>query len=394
MPQKTSKSKTTTNSNKNKNTQKVVVNINSNASTKKTSKKGTQSYTKGNAYLGGTSMRGVMYPSPTIINNIPSTPPMMFPTMETNRINNIENLAHNIASQVQELNGRIHASPNIEIKNVMPQLTQPMRDIVQQSRIMKDVEAQTTPKPHMSSQFSHVLPNAQPIDTGDTSSSTSTPSFGGSSSSSDGSSGGGNLPVQQDVSMITAQSASVASPMQSVQMGNSLSTIPEEPSIKQESSKPNTGNESVSSNSPQSRYDDITSALSRLSISRDTGVVGTPSNLPSIATTSKASKKSQKVKQENSSPPNSAGGAGSAKSSQGSNSPESVNQVSPSKKDLDDKFQFYKYKNQLDKAKSKNDADTISKEEQNIRELYFSKTGKGQKMKIDTIIKRMDKSFR
>lgn len=65
------------------------------------------------------------------------------------------------------------------------------------------------------------------MDTGDTSqSSTTTPSFGGSSSSSSGGSGGsggGDLGIQQDVGMTSAQSRNaVGSPMQSVEIVNEI----------------------------------------------------------------------------------------------------------------------------------------------------------------------------
>lgn len=171
MPKKTRKTKTTTNSNKNKNTQKVVVNINSDTSNtkKKTTKKGVQSFTKGNSYLGGTAMRGVNYPSTTVINNMPS-PPMMFPQMETNRISAIENGMNNIRADIQGLYGRISAPTEDEVNAVLPRLTNPLATSI------------------IGSQSSVKYPSVK-IE----SSTTSTPTFGGSTSSDDSS--GGNMPV-------------------------------------------------------------------------------------------------------------------------------------------------------------------------------------------------------
>lgn len=137
MPKKkTSTKKTVSHSNKNKNTQKVVVNVNTESTTRKqTSRKGVQSFSKGNSYLGGTVARGVNYPSTTVINNMPSPSPMpMFPQVDTNRLSAIENLAQNIATQGQHLHGRINASPDSQILGAMSVLPQSDREIMQQSR--------------------------------------------------------------------------------------------------------------------------------------------------------------------------------------------------------------------------------------------------------------------
>lgn len=203
MPNKkkgTKAKKTITNSNKNKTSQKVVVNVNSPS----TSRKGVQSFTKGNSYLGGTGMRGFAYSSPTVINNIQPTP-MMFPQMDTNRLNAIENSINNIGSDVQALHGRINKPSDDEVKPYIPSSIDSMRTQLAsaaQSRI-SGVEA---PPQHMRNQISHVLPHAQPmsIDTPqpapmsiDTTQQSSHVSFGGSSDSGNsggGGGGGGNPP--------------------------------------------------------------------------------------------------------------------------------------------------------------------------------------------------------
>jgi len=285
MPKKKTTSKTvkakTTNSNKN--TQKVIVNVNSGSSRFATNKKGTRTFTKGSSYLGNTPLRAANYPSPTIINNMPS-PPMMpmnpYPTIDANRLNSIEALANNINTNIQALSGRINAPQNVEIKNYIPGLTQTDRDIMNQSSLVRDVALQTSMRgSHLTTQFSHNIPSTSPQSDD---SNTTPPSFGGSSSSSGGDSSGGDggnpylgmPPSPSDASMQTARSY-VPSSMQSVQTFTSKNL----PSIKEESSGSDNSGGGSGGNDDESQgsaatpstgksYSDLTTALSRLSISR------------------------------------------------------------------------------------------------------------------------------
>lgn len=204
---KESKTKTTThsNKNKNKNTQKVVVNIGTGTATNSTSKKGVKSFTKGKSYMGGTPARGIVYPSTTVINNVPSPTMMPFPQMDTNRLNAIENSINNIGSDVQALHGRINRPTPDDVKPYIPSSIDSMRTQLAssaESRI-SDMETST---PHMHNQITHVLPHADPmsvdttqpvpmsINTSQQSSSMSTAQFGGSDDSSGGGGGGGGYP--------------------------------------------------------------------------------------------------------------------------------------------------------------------------------------------------------
>jgi hypothetical protein len=162
MPQKkktTTKKKTVTNSNKN--TQKVIVNINSDTSTSKkrnTQQKGVQTFTKGTAYTGARSLRSPQLPATTVINNMP---PIMFPQVETNRLNAIEGLARNTATLLQEMQGRITATPNAEVRKIVPMLSQVDRDIMLQSEFTKD--AQRTPDKPMKSAMTRTGQTQQEI---------------------------------------------------------------------------------------------------------------------------------------------------------------------------------------------------------------------------------------
>lgn len=208
MPKRKTTTKKTvshSNKNKNKNTQKVVVNINSDTHSKSTTrKKGVQSYSKGNSYLGGTAMRGVNYPSTTVINNMPPTP-MMFPQMETNRISAIENGMNNLYADIQGLYGKLNAPNEQEVKNVIPQLSDPLTKSIVESRASGNF-----PTVDMASA---------------TSSSTSTPTFGGSTSSDD-SSGGGDLPVPSQT-MYDASDAFETPRTMSMSVPTAMRPIPE-----------------------------------------------------------------------------------------------------------------------------------------------------------------------
>lgn len=203
MPSKkkgTKAKKITTHSNKNKNT--VIVNVNSDKQVP--TRKGVRSFTKGNSYLGGTGMRGFAYPSPTVINNIQPAP-MLFPQMDINRLNAIENSINNIGSDVQALHGRINKPSNDEVKPYIPSSIESMRTQLA-SAAQSRISSVETPQ-HMRTQISHVLPHALPmsIDTPqplpmsvDTTQLSSHVSFGGSGDSGDsdggGGGGGGNPP--------------------------------------------------------------------------------------------------------------------------------------------------------------------------------------------------------
>lgn len=190
MPKKQTKKTTThSNKNKNKNTQKVVVNINSDvvASKKKTQQKGTVSYTKGSSYMAGTPLRAVNYGMPTIINNMqppPMMPPDAFAGANVNRLNSIENLAQSLKSDIQLLHGRLNAPTPQEIKLVMPHLPEQTREVVQKSKIFREMGTSMTPDstPDPTPTSTPTTTTSSSTSTS-TSSSISTPSFGGSSSS-------------------------------------------------------------------------------------------------------------------------------------------------------------------------------------------------------------------
>lgn len=261
---KSSKSKTTTNSNKNTQKQKVVVNVNTHSAPKKTSKRGTVSYTKGNSYLGGTGMRGVNYPSTTVINNMP-TPPIMFPQMETNRITAIENGMNNLYADIQGLYGKLNAPSQEDVKSIIPNLTDPITKSVVESKASINY-----PTVDMSS-----------------SSSTSTPSFGGSTSSDD-SSGGGNLPITSEP-MYDASDAFETPKTMSMSVPTQMRNIPE-------------FDESVGSpTSATSSIGGLTTQFSRMSLSRvpETEVQVPSSTVPTTIDVNPSSKtKSVKVKPE------------------------------------------------------------------------------------------------
>lgn len=201
------KVKTTTHSNKNKNT--VIVNVGTGGSKSSVSKKGVKSFTKGTSYTGKATPRSANLPnSTTVINNMPS--PAMFPSMDTNRLNAIENSINNIGTDVQALHGRINRPSRDEVKSYIPSSIDSMRTQLAssaESRI-SDMETST---PHMHNQITHVLPHAQPmsidstqpvpmsINTSQQSSSMSTAQFGGSDDSSGGGGGGGYPPNSPSV---------------------------------------------------------------------------------------------------------------------------------------------------------------------------------------------------
>lgn len=158
-----------------KDSHNVIVNVGTTARTT-TRKKGVQTFSKGNSYLGGTAMRAMNYPSTTVINNMPPTP-MMFPQMETNRISAIENGMNNLYADIQGLYGKLNAPTQEDVKTVIPQLTDPFTKSIVESKA--SIKA-NNPTVDMASASS---------------SSTSTPTFGGSTSSDDSSGGGGDLQV-------------------------------------------------------------------------------------------------------------------------------------------------------------------------------------------------------
>lgn len=192
------------NNNSNQNTLQVHIHGGQATTRKQTSKKGVQSYSKGNSYLGGTAMRGVNYPSTTVINNMPPTP-MMFPQMETNRISAIENGMNNLYADIQGLYGKLNAPNEQEVKSAISQLSDPLTKSIVESRASGNI-----PTVNMSIA---------------TSSSTSTPTFGGSTSSDD-SSGGGNLPVPSQT-MYDASDAFETPKSMSMSVPTAMRTIPE-----------------------------------------------------------------------------------------------------------------------------------------------------------------------
>jgi hypothetical protein len=399
---KKAKTKTVSHSNKNKNT--VIVNIGSNTTTRR-KKKGSVSFTKGTSYLGGSPLRNVAYPSPTIINNIPSTP-MMMPQFDTNRMTSLENMTQNIATDIQHLKGKLHKPEPEEIKEIVPLLKPELRDIASQSRLLTqskgtqnriDVKSTgITAKPTMRT----IGMNPDDFDLG--SSTTTTPSLGGSSSSS--SSGGDNAftqnsmttgptfgndsssssggddgasPYLPNVPVETNQNSRV-----SRRRDQTMSTIKEE-SIKQES------NDNESTGSAETPMSALTSQFSRaltLGKSKQSSVSPIPSDLPPI-----------KIKRGESGPssPPAGGVAISAKSSR-SESPASVNQISPSKNNnLDDKFEFLKLKKKYEKAREKSDERSMITASNSLRDIYsMYNKGKGKRKQMDNLIKELDRQFR
>jgi hypothetical protein len=190
-----------------KDSHNVVVNVGTDTTRRTTRKKGTQSFTKGNAYLGGTPMRGVAYPSPTVINNMqPPTmmPPMIFHQMDANRLNAIENSINNIGTDVQALHGRLNKPSHDEVKSYIPSSIDSMRtQLASAAESRMETPAFTQ---HMHNQLTHDIPHADPmsvdttqpvpmsINTSQQSSSMSTAQFGGSDDSSGGGGGGGGYP--------------------------------------------------------------------------------------------------------------------------------------------------------------------------------------------------------
>lgn len=220
---KATKSKTTTNSNKNRNT--VIVNVGAGSSKSSVSKKGVQSFTKGNSYTTKTPMRSANLPnSTTVINNMPShvMPPMIFPMMEYNRTNAIENSIQNIGSDVQSSQGRINRPSPDEIKSYIPSSIDSMRTQLASSAEsrMKDTLANDRPSNGMGPMSLDTQPPVpMSINTSQQSSSMSTAPFGGS----DDSSGGGGRGYQPPNSPSVQTASTPARIIDRIDMANESS---------------------------------------------------------------------------------------------------------------------------------------------------------------------------
>lgn len=178
MPSKkkgTKVKKTVTNSNKNKTSQKVVVNVNSPSAS--TSRKGVQNFTKGLSYLGKPTPRSANLPNnTTVINNMPPMP--MFPQMDTNRMQALENSFNNLQVDIQGLYGKLNKPSKQETKDAIPYID----DAISQSFISNPtfVEEPQSPMSFQSSNGKGLLKSSK------SSTPHSTAMLGDSSSSSSG----------------------------------------------------------------------------------------------------------------------------------------------------------------------------------------------------------------
>lgn len=338
-----------------KDSHNVIVNVNSasGSSSKKTSRRGVQSFSKGLSYLGGSSARGNF---PMVINNLPSPMMPMFPQVDVNRVSALENSMNNIHADIQGLYGRLNRPTPDEVSRATPVLdaqTQAVMSQVSSNRRLSDTLA------------SRVSGHAS-------TSTNSTPSFGGSSSSSGGS-GGGDLPIQSDTTMMTAQSSlPQASAMQSVQSFGTMPIIQEESS--------NVDNESNASNSPLTPVSALTTQLSRLRVSRvnDTEVQIPSSSVGTTINLNPSSKGKSKVKpkSEETTPISSA-------------SDSSVNQFSSTPK----KNEYAKLKKKYNDAKATNDSEKMTSVEGNIQNLYKSVFPRARGGNINNMMKKLNKQL-
>lgn len=157
---KKSKSKKSVSKTTNKNTQRQSVIVNVNTGSTRRNEKSVRSFTKANAYLGGTSGRGVNYPM--IINNMMPTPtpiPMMMPNLETNKLNSLENSIKNIHSDIQGIYGHLHRPTPDQVQRTLPYLSSQTKDIMTEASKTKTFD---TPKWGNSSSSDGDTPPAPP----------------------------------------------------------------------------------------------------------------------------------------------------------------------------------------------------------------------------------------
>lgn len=135
------KKKTPKNINKNKNTQSINININTQKPRQGPRLGNQRSFTKGNSYLGNKSPN-LPFSSTTVVNNIP---PINFPSDTFNRMNQFENLANNIITDIQSIKEKINKPHKEEIKQMIPNLPKETRDVLKQSKNYREIGVNTEP---------------------------------------------------------------------------------------------------------------------------------------------------------------------------------------------------------------------------------------------------------